>query len=310
MFLVLCSFVFTLLFSNGLSMKKIVGGSMAFQEDFPYIVSLQWKNRHHFCSGNLLSLKKVLTACHCTSIFFNHEHILFDREDVIVVGGVLKLKNNIDEQIRHVKELLPHEKCEEQVYSWRFDYALYILDAPFQKHFKGGVVSTVPLYSTNRIKAIEKLENMSKSSQVCRTAGWGNQLVVENGTVYSTLSEYLKVLDVTLLSRKDCLLILCRPPMCRCLDDGDLQRKTQWCAIGPDEQDVCEGDSGAPLICSGFLFAILSWGPACGEWTYPSMYSGVYEVLDFLSSDVSMLASSSYTLLEIGFFVLILILLF
>ncbi|KAG8039480.1 hypothetical protein G9C98_008123, partial [Cotesia typhae] len=51
---------------DGKRPKKIVGGTFAKINDFPFIVSIQnWGN--HFCGGALVSKKHVLTAAHCLS---------------------------------------------------------------------------------------------------------------------------------------------------------------------------------------------------------------------------------------------------
>ncbi|CAH0553073.1 unnamed protein product [Brassicogethes aeneus] len=54
------------IFSLGLSPleEKIIGGSLANIEEFPYQVSLQYKGRH-FCGGSIIHPRYILTAAHC-----------------------------------------------------------------------------------------------------------------------------------------------------------------------------------------------------------------------------------------------------
>lgn len=43
----------------------IVGGSEITIRDAPYQVSLQVRNRGHFCGGSIITQVSVLTAAHC-----------------------------------------------------------------------------------------------------------------------------------------------------------------------------------------------------------------------------------------------------
>ena len=47
------------------------GAEVKSSEDFPYQVSIGYKNGHHFCGGALISDLHVLTAAHCIVYDFN-----------------------------------------------------------------------------------------------------------------------------------------------------------------------------------------------------------------------------------------------
>lgn len=50
---------------NDFNEGRIVGGSDAIIDDFPYQVSLQYTGKH-YCGGSILSKTIILTAAHCT----------------------------------------------------------------------------------------------------------------------------------------------------------------------------------------------------------------------------------------------------
>lgn len=45
---------------------------------------------------------------------------------------------------------------------------------------------------------------------------------------------------------------------------------------GTWDVDACRGDSGAPLICSDSVAAVVSWGSFCGEKGKPTVFTSVY----------------------------------
>ena len=79
------SFLFLLffysLFESIFAHNRIVGGTEASIEEFPYQVSIQRLN-HHICGGSILSQDWILTAAHCK---------LRVNDGVKVVAGVIDI---------------------------------------------------------------------------------------------------------------------------------------------------------------------------------------------------------------------------
>ncbi|XP_049809060.1 trypsin alpha-3-like [Schistocerca nitens] len=55
------------------------------------------------------------------------------------------------------------------------------------------------------------------------------------------------------------------------------------CAAGVGNEDFCQGDGGAPLVCNGSLAGVVSFGYSCGVAGYPSVYTDVSEYGDFFN---------------------------
>ncbi|XP_014253157.1 trypsin theta-like [Cimex lectularius] len=286
---------------------KVVGGRQAKKGEYPFLVSLQWKTHGHFCGGNLISFDRILTACHCMCSFRTGLPFMFLVRDIIAVAGV----ENYNSEGRQVMQIY---KSERHIHcglgkggGWTFDYGIYTLSRPFSRYYQGNTVSTIPVYSWNPVELRTKIKEMINKSVVCQGAGWGYKTVEfdkeADDFVYKDPSETLKSIDVTLWSLSTCQTELCKQPVMRCLPEGELGRRNQVCGKAPDKEDVCEGDSGGPLVCNGYVIGILSWGPACGQHPYPSMYGSIEEAYNLEMFASSEYIQASITLLAVSVFI-------
>lgn len=108
-------------------------------------------------------------------------------------------------------------------------------------------------------------------------AGWGS-----NGTVYSTLKQYVSVPYVPL----DQCQVSYQTPR----HEAQLNY-TQICAGGENGKDSCGGDSGGPLMQEiGFTYVVVgvvSYGPReCGQKNKPAVYTHVYQYLDWIQKEM------------------------
>ncbi|XP_050409420.1 chymotrypsin-like serine proteinase [Patella vulgata] len=55
------------------------------------------------------------------------------------------------------------------------------------------------------------------------------------------------------------------------------------CVHEPNKS-ACNGDSGGPMVCNGYLAGVTSWGASGCPGTYPSVYTRVSEYLSWIAS--------------------------
>lgn len=87
---------------------KVIGGTNAIENEFPYQVSVHWRGTghfRHFCGAVLISSTWVLTAAHCKTEepFPGHYE---------VKAGMLKLSEVTEEHSRRVVETIVHPDYE------------------------------------------------------------------------------------------------------------------------------------------------------------------------------------------------------
>lgn len=91
---------------------KIVNGTDATTEEFPFIVSIQWiyneTSAFHSCGGSVLNSMWVLTAAHCLEDTEPEEYLIEYSTTNIAYGG-------IGENIAYAEELIIHEGYDEDL---------------------------------------------------------------------------------------------------------------------------------------------------------------------------------------------------
>ena len=55
---------------------------------------------------------------------------------------------------------------------------------------------------------------------------------------------------------------------------------------GESGKDACHGDSGGPLVQNGVQVGIVSFGPDCGNASYPGVYVQVDVYMEFIQENV------------------------
>lgn len=114
----LISFAAILAITNANPVPRVVGGTDAKLNEFPYQISIQYEGRHH-CGGSILNEYYILTAAHCATAV----------SDTIIIAGAHNLHQfSGHEQIRHVEEFINHENSTSEV--GPYDIALIKLTEP------------------------------------------------------------------------------------------------------------------------------------------------------------------------------------
>lgn len=223
---------------------KIVGGTEASINEFPYIVSLQ--SSSHFCGGSLIKKNWVLTAAHCVK----------GGTVKNVVIGLHDLKNATNAEVIAPKRIIAHPKYNASTTD--FDFALIELS-------KDSSHTPVALNTT------EIAISDSGTPIMSTVAGWGT---TSEGS-YS-LPNLLQRVDVPLVSATSCAKSypkITDRMICAGYTDGG-KDSCQGDSGGPL---VAKADDGQT-----YLIGIVSWGRGCARAGYPGVYSKVNAGYDWI----------------------------
>ncbi|XP_067634012.1 seminase-like [Eurosta solidaginis] len=232
--IVLLLVLLSCLLTNTNAHDRIVNGTPSNITVSPYMVSLRNLGTY-FCSGGLVTLKLVITAAHCLTVF-RVEH-------VSVVAGVTSLQET--GQRRRVHTLY---------YSKSFNSTSRTMDIGAIKvrraFIAGPTVTTIPL-CRRKLKLGTKV----------RVSGWG--VTYENSTDYVDI---LRTAVMPIVRRQFCayhyktVSIILSPSMI-CAGRGGI--------------DACIGDSGAPGVVNGQLCGVVSFGKGCARANFPGVYTNI-----------------------------------
>lgn len=150
--LIALALLLTLVYNVHSTNNRIVGGKDASDGEFPYQISLQFKNQH-FCGGSLISESWIVTAAHCKVDGLDPIEAVAGEHDLSSDSG--------DEQRRSVTEFTIHEDYEGGQNSvGPDDIAVIKVDEPFEL--------------SSRVTVIQLPEPDSYPSGSAVVSGWGS----------------------------------------------------------------------------------------------------------------------------------------
>ena len=300
--------------SSSTANHRIIGGTPAPPNRYPYTISLQHYS-NHICGGSLILKDVVLTAAHC----INEDYLELD---VVIVGmGVLSdvgiddssrtsstssnsSRTSSSGERRVVKQRVVHAQ-----YDWKtfeYDFAVVLLDQPVQMimmmdnhddntNHSNDVVQSSPLLVTlNRNNSYPPITTTgtTTTTTAARVLGWGD---TGNG-IYP---DELQMADVAVITNEECSAANVGGKSY----DG-LIYDCMICSSSP-RNDSCKGDSGGPLIISrhdddddrnnngtdDVQIGVVSWGIGCGK--FPGVQSRVSMAYDWIQSTACGLSSDT-----------------
>lgn len=241
---------------------RIVGGSPAEKNEFPWQVSLQFVSNwysYHICGATVVDQRWVLTAAHCT-----HN---MKTDQLLAVAGEHHLKRRHgDEQSRSIETIVEHPQY--NVETQEYDIALLKLTRPLV--LDGVTVAPIclPPY----------LNSFTRNGVV---TGWGN--TKEDGES----SDVLMKVVVPIISDNQC------QQSYRAIGyTGPITNNMICAGYSSGGKDACQGDSGGPFVCLGpdnryYLAGVVSWGIGCAKPNVPGVYTEVSHFVPWISDVIS-----------------------
>ncbi|RLV93759.1 hypothetical protein DV515_00013354 [Chloebia gouldiae] len=224
---------------------RVLGGSPAAIEAWPWQVSLQYR-KEHICGGSIIGPGWVLTAAHC---FTNNPIVQSWR--VKAGSDLLSGAATIAVEKVFLAEVTPASPKDN-------DIALVKLRSPV--HYSD---STKPI-------CLPYFDEELAPGTPLWVVGWG--YTEERGK----LSERLQQAEVELIDKRSCNLAAYH---------GDVTDRMLCAGLPQGGVDTCQGDSGGPLLYSGGhwqVVGIVSWGQGCGTPSTPGVYTSVRAYLDWI----------------------------
>lgn len=232
--------------------KRIIGGHIAGQGEFPWQVAIRSSGTPVNCGGIYIGDCWILTAAHCVKQSYVHSYLIW-------TGMISTILKNDGMETFHLKRVIIHENYNSKTYE--NDIALLEMN---RKNL--GETCSPP----NTVAAcIPWSPYMFKAGHQCKVSGWGRAEGFERQ--FTLKWGYVNLME-------NCSEIY-----------RERYFKGMECAGTYDGSvDSCKGDSGGPLVCFdsnnvAYVWGIVSWGENCGEEGHPGVYTKVADYFEWIS---------------------------
>lgn len=234
-------------FQSNSTGARIVGGFLVRNGEAPWIVSLQYRNRH-YGGGSIVSKSAILTAGHCVH---NRNLQLLK----IQIGSIYLYR---DGTLMEVSKVLKHPQ-----YSWIHnsnDIAIIYLKQPII--FQSADIAPIELPNSS---------NLLKIGTLVSIFGWGYT------REHSVNSLQLQTVDVPIVSQRDCKYAY----------KELIQDSMFCAGYFIGRRDACQGDSGGPLVLGQTLVGIVSFGDGCARPARFGVYTKVHLFTNWIRQSIA-----------------------
>lgn len=234
---------------------RIIGGEKTDIAKHPYLCSVRFRQTqsgpyYHMCAGSIYSERVIITGAQCLMNQVQDDHVM------VVVGA--NTRNGTDGMPYPAAKLIAHPN-----YSYLtvdYDIGIIILDVPL---------------TFNRLDArpITILPTRPAVGRLGTLPGWGYR------EEFGWSGYYLEDVQVPIVSTADCE---------NAYEVGDITPR-MICAgyIHSGGKDGCQGDTSGPLVFDGQLIGLLSWGLGCGRPGFPSVYTYVPALQQWIDDTIA-----------------------
>ncbi|KAI9564777.1 trypsin [Daphnia sinensis] len=236
--------------------EKIVGGTEAVPNEFPWQISLQKRSANgwaHNCGGSIYNQNYIIDAAHCVDETFASTWR-------IVAGEHSLLRTSGFEQYRNLLSIRVHEDYNPDTNA--NDIALLKMDQPLD-------------FSTGKVRPISLPTPGStlNAGTTCIVSGWGT--TSSGGT---SIPDVLRKVAVPVISNSDCDSMY---------GIGSILPSMMCAGFVAGGADSCQGDSGGPLVLlnPNVLVGVVSWGIGCAYPGYPGVYTRVASFVNWIESN-------------------------
>lgn len=235
--------------------SRIVGGTTAESNEFPWQVSLQYRSGtswYHFCGGSLVAPNWILTAAHCLDGMGGYTL------RVALGDHTLSTTSNNEQHITPTNLYI---------------HGSYDGDGAGIPNDIGMVKLESDASYTSYVQPVDyaSATDTFSSTDECFISGWG----LESAT--GSTANTLKKSDMDVMTNQRCRRTWGASSILSshiCINDHD------------SDSSACMGDSGGPLVCvrdGSFLLAgLTSWGSSQCHTNYPNVYTRISSFRDWV----------------------------
>lgn len=240
------------------SPQPVVGGIDISTDQVPYFAILLRDKVYIVCGGSILNERKILTAAHC----------LKNSGDLYVMAGYNKQLMNL--QVIHVKAAVIHSKFIQIVgdssrpSTLDYDYAMLTL----ARNLK--FTTTV-----QPIKLPNATDPLPPTGTTMMAMGVGATLPRKE-FFNASRDSLLKCATLPIFDFKVCQFNYA-------MINIRLTERMFCAGYASGEMDVCNGDSGGPLMWNGTQYGLVSFGFGCAKPFFPSVYARVGPILPWIA---------------------------